>query len=60
MRGEGGVRGEGCTSAVSISISTDTGWPGSGSLPSRDRFSSLETCLSSGIDRLNLFGESYV
>ena len=41
------------TSAVSISISTHTGRPGSGILPSSDLFSSLETCLSSTIDRLN-------
>ena len=41
------------TSAVSISISTHTGRPGSGNLPSSDLFSSLETCLSSTIDRLN-------
>ena len=41
------------TSAVSTSISTHTGRPGSGILPSSDLFSSLETCLSSTIDRLN-------
>ena len=41
------------TSGVSICISMQTGWSGLGSRPSKDRFISLITCLSSGMDRLN-------
>ena len=52
----GGGNRERETSAVSMRISTQTGCPGCGSLPSRDLFSSLDTCLSSTMDRLNWEG----